>query len=95
MFILPFPASKGAEREREIMSKTKKRAMIESDSDDSGSSDLEQVCTGYRRRGKLEKGAISKLYLQCHHYALRIHVCSIKPYVRPRRSGRSVICIWS
>lgn len=27
------------------MSKTKKRAMIESDSDDSGSSDVDQVCT--------------------------------------------------
>ena len=26
------------------MSKTKKRAMIESDSDDSGSSDIEKVC---------------------------------------------------
>ena len=55
MLLLPFPASKSAEREREIMSKTKKRAMIESDSDDSGSSDLEQVCTGHLRRGKLEK----------------------------------------
>ena len=29
------------------MSKTKKRAMIESDSDDSGSSDVEQVSKGH------------------------------------------------
>lgn len=28
------------------MSKTKKRAMIESDTDDSGSSEVEQVCEG-------------------------------------------------
>ena len=28
------------------MSKTKKRAMIESDTDDSGSSEVEQVCGG-------------------------------------------------
>ena len=31
------------------MSKTKKRAMIESDSDDSGSSDVEQVRGGHER----------------------------------------------
>lgn len=36
---------------REKMSKTKKRAMIESDSDDSGSSDVDQVCMRDRWMG--------------------------------------------
>lgn len=49
------------------MSKTKKRAMIESDTDDSGSSEVEQVCG----RGEVHRNRMHK----ARDYAISLDLC--------------------
>lgn len=65
------------------MSKTKKRAMIESDTDDSGSSEVEQVCGGGEEHTYAQNSGICDKLI--HRFVWASHV-------RIRRRYNNKLC---
>lgn len=59
------------------MSKTKKRAMIESDTDDSGSSEVEQVCGEGKVHRYVHKARELRSALRSMHGRLTLGICGL------------------